>query len=103
MSEHVSGVSMGLGEPLDPAKRVASQLGETVQAGSALESRGNHLTVAGVHVAFPQAVHTGGGFVDEFGIDRANFVDKAVVPPQRPPVWFDLPEGAVGTVRRGGE
>jgi hypothetical protein len=31
------------------------------------------------------------------------FVDKAVVPPGGRTVWFDLPEGAVGTVRRGGE
>jgi hypothetical protein len=52
---------------------------------------------------FPQRVHSSRGFVDDSAAASLNFVDKAVVPPEWAPVWFDLPEGAVGTVRRGGE
>src|SRR5262245_53951101 len=51
----------------------------------------------------PQLVHIGRKFVDFRTVTDSKFVDKRLAAPPTRPVLFDLPEGAVGTVRRGEE
>jgi len=51
----------------------------------------------------PQFIHIPAKFVDDPCGTTAKFVDKRLVVSLTRPVWFVLPEGAVGTVRRGEE
>src|SRR5690348_8644407 len=48
---------------------------------------------------YPQTVHTGDEFGDNFSRFRCKFVDKPVVARRGPPVIFVLPEGAGWTAR----
>ena len=51
----------------------------------------------------PQIVHIPQNFVDCFAVAESKLVDKRLAASRSGPVWFVLPEGAFGTVRRGEE
>src|SRR4029079_17961191 len=51
----------------------------------------------------PHVIHIPSKFVDFSRRRDSIFVDKCLAAPGTRPVWFVLPEGAFGTVRRGEE
>ena len=55
------------------------------------------------HRSRPHFFHIPLKLVDEPESPPGKLVDKRVVGAMTRPVWFVLPEGAVGTVRRGEE
>ena len=61
------------------------------------------ITRAAVPRIRPHVIHIGLKFVDFRRASDSKFVDKRLASHSARPVMFDLPEGAVGTVRRGEE